>query len=95
MSDSGLWSKEMVDLLLEIKRRARGRHGVAFSLAEEGLLARLAALMALEDPHLCALIESFAARVGEDWYREVRRAGRTAAPRRATVRIYRGRPVLS
>lgn len=66
--DTGvLCNKEMVDLLMRIKRHAKASYGISISMSDRDLMIKLLEMGSLKDDLLQGMLQYFMALAGGDW----------------------------
>lgn len=83
------YTKPMIELVFEIRRRADAGTKLGIKLAKPELLKELAAIYhSHQDPMLRTLIKGLMGQAGEEWVGRLQSAGKESG--RTTVKIYRG-----
>jgi hypothetical protein len=73
--DAGvLCNKEMVDLLMRIKRHAKARHGVTVNMSDREVMLRLLEMAGIDDSVLQGMLRQLMALAGADWSQRYARA---------------------
>ena len=66
--DAGIeCSKEMVDLLMRIKRHAKAHHGVSISMSDDELMGKMLAMATIKDDLLQGMLHYFMVLAGGNW----------------------------
>ncbi len=64
---SNEYSKEMVDLLMRMKKHLRSKYGITIALADSNLLDKLVELRHMDDPLLQGMLGYLMALAGPEW----------------------------
>ncbi len=104
---SNEYSKEMVDLLMRMKKHLRSKYGITIALADSNLLDKLVELRHLDDPLLQGMLGYLMALAGPEWSQRIQEPKNpgtdepespSQAPpeaERKPVRFYRGQPIYA
>ena len=74
-------NKEMVDLLMRIKKHLKSRHGISLNLSDPHLMTGLLELATVSDQVLQGMIRYLMALAGDNWNRRYLAAAKRVQPR--------------
>lgn len=73
--DTGIsCNKEMVDLLMRIKRHAKSGHGVSVNMSDKNLMEKLVSMATIDDDLLQGMLQYFMVLAGGSWSKRYDRA---------------------
>ncbi|MGD9662838.1 MAG: hypothetical protein AB7U63_16375 [Porticoccaceae bacterium] len=83
--DAGiLCNKEMVDLLMRVKRHAKAHHNITLNMSDRDLMVKLVDMAAIKDDLLQGMLQYFMVLAGGDWSARYGRAAHTK-PKESSV----------
>ena len=79
-------NKEMVDLLLKLKKHLKVHHQIALSMSDDNVMERLLALATVKDDVLQGMVQYLMALAGGDWHRRYMAATQGEQPAASPVK---------
>ncbi|MCK9505486.1 MAG: hypothetical protein M0Q95_15055 [Porticoccaceae bacterium] len=78
--DTGiLCNKEMVDLLMRVKRHTKANHNITLNMSDRDLMVKLVDMAAIKDDLLQGMLQYFMVLAGGDWSARYGRAANSKA----------------
>lgn len=90
--DAGIvCSKEMVELLMKIKKHLKANHGQSISMSDSNVMNRLLDLASVQDPMLQSMVQYFMVLAGSDWSKAYEKRAGIASSKGSSLKSFAGK----
>lgn len=84
-------SKEMVELLMKIKKHLKTNHGRSISMSDNDVMNKLLDLVSLQDSLLLSMVQYFMVLAGPEWSKAYDRRAGAASGKESSLKSFAGK----